>query len=676
MSKKKGFIIAIILLVIILLGIGVFIFIQNNKGANPTGCLNEYVSFIKEENYESMYSLITSESKETISEEDFITRHKNIYDGISMSDYNLEVTSEEKIDNGKYRLNYDVSMNTLAGEIKFSANSILIKNKETKKYELEWSSNFIYPSLDNTDKIKVKTTEASRGSILDRNGEVLAGEGDVSSVGLVPGKMSENKEEDIQRLSELLDVSVETINKSLNASYVKSDTFVPIKKVGAKEFGLKDKLLEIPGIKISTSKDRVYPLAEAASHLIGYIQNVTAEDLEKNPDKGYNQNSVVGKAGFEKQFEDRLRGTAGKEINIEDKDGVIKKTIASKEVQNGEDIILTIDAEIQSKLYEELKDDKGFFVVMNPKTGELLALVSTPSYDNNQFIYGMGTQKWNSIKEDERNPMYSRYTKNWCPGSTFKPVTAAIGLTSGKLTEEDTFSYDDLSWQKNSSWGDYKITTLTAYSGAKNIKNALIYSDNIFFAQAALKIGKEDFTKGLKNIGFEENLNLNLGLSQSKISNSGEIKTEIGLADSGYGQGEILVNPIHMASIYSAFVNDGNMIKPYIEYKDNVQVECLKENAFSEEAANIVKEDLIQVIENPEGTANDMKISGVSLAGKTGTAELKASKDEIAETLGWFNLITTDENSDKQYVIVSMVEDARDLGGSHYLIKKIRTLFE
>lgn len=676
MIKKNGLIIGIVLVIIVLLVVGIFIFVQGNKGVTPIGCLNEYVSFIKEENYEAMYSLITSESKGNISKEEFITRHKNIYDGISMSDYNLEITSEEKIDNNKYKLNYNISMNTIAGKITFSSNSTLIKNKETKKYELDWSSNFIYPSLENTDKIKVKIIEASRGRILDRNGEVLAGEGEVSSVGLVPGKMSENKEEDIQKLSGLLDVSVETINKSLNASYVKSDTFVPVKKVGAKDFELKDKLLEIKGIKISTSKDRVYPLAESASHLIGYIQNVTAEDLEKNPDKGYTQNSVIGKAGFEKQYEDRLRGIAGKEINIEDENGVIKKTIALKEVQNGEDIKLTIDSGIQLKLYEELKADKGFFVVMDPKTGELLALVSTPSYDNNQFIYGMGTQKWNAIKEDQRNPMYSRYTKNWCPGSTFKPITAAIGLTTGKLTEEDTFSYDDLSWQKSSSWGDYKVTTLTAYNGAKNIKNALIHSDNIFFAQAALKIGKEDFTKALKNIGFEENLNLNLGLSTSKISNSGEIKTEIGLADSGYGQGEILVNPVHMASIYSAFVNDGNMVKPYIEYKDNAQAEYLKENAFSKEASDIVKEDLIQVIENPEGTANDMKISGVGLAGKTGTAELKTSKAEEAETLGWFNLITTDENSDKQYIVVSMVEDARDLGGSHYLIKKIRTLFE
>lgn len=312
---------------------------------------------------------------------------------------------------------------------------------------------------------------------------------------------------------------------------------------------------------------------------------------------------------------------------------------------------------------------------MQPKTGELLALVSTPSYDNNQFIYGISTEKWKEISEDERNPMIARYTKAYCPGSTFKPITAAIGLSTEKLTENDTFNYDGLSWQKGSSWGDYRITTLTAYNSVKNIRNALIHSDNIFFAQAALKIGSETFTTELKKIGFGENLNLNLGLSSSQISNSGEIKKEVSLADSGYGQGEILVNPVHMASIYSAFVNDGNMVKPYLEYKEEKNPEYLKEEAFTATSANIVKDDLIQVVENPEGTANDMKIDGITLAGKTGTAELKVSKDEEANTLGWFDLITVDENSDKQYVIVSMVEDARELGGSHYLIRKIRNLF-
>ena len=136
------------------------------------------------------------------------------------------------------------------------------------------------------------------------------------------------------------------------------------------------------------------------------------------------------------------------------------------------------------------------------------------------------------------------------------------------------------------------------------------------------------------------------------------------------------VNPIHMASIYSAFVNEGNMVKPYIEYKENKEKEYLVKNAFSTESANIIKEDLIQVVESPTGTAHDLKVNGVKLAGKTGTAELKASKEEKGKTLGWFNCFTVDEEVDKSMLIVSMVEDGGSNGGSRYLKKIIRTLFE
>lgn len=676
MSKKVFIISLIVLLVVAVIGYSAYFIIQSKEKSTPTKTLNEIVSCIQNEDYSAMYELITESSKENISEDQFIERHKNIYDGISMIDYKMDINTEAEQEDGSYIVDYNVSINTASvGEINFTNTSKLIKNKETKKYELEWSSKFIFPDLEDTDKVRVKTVEAKRGQILDRNRRMLAGFGEVSSVGLVPGKMNEETEEDIQKIAELLDVSADSINKSLNANWVKSDTFVPVKKVAVSNQELKEELLQIPGIKITKVTERVYPYSEAIAHLIGYVQSVTAEDIEKNPDKGYTSTSVIGKAGLEKQYEDRLKGTDGKEIYIENQSGTRKSTIGEIQVQNGEDIRLTIDISIQQQLYNELKDNKGLFVVMQPKTGELLALVSTPSYDNNQFIYGMGTEKWKMFSEDERNPMLTRYTRTYCPGSTFKPITAAIGLTTGKLNENDTFNYNGLSWQKGSGWGDYYITTLTAYNSAKNIRNALIHSDNIFFAQAALKIGTATFTEELKKIGFGEVLNLNLGLSTSQISNSGEIKKEVSLADSGYGQGEILVNPVHMASIYSAFVNDGNMIKPYLEYKEDLSPEILRENAFSSEAANIVKDDLIQVIENPEGTATDMKINGITLAGKTGTAELKVSKDEEANTLGWFNLITVDENTDKQYVIVSMVEDARDLGGSHYLIRKLRNLF-
>ena len=269
--------------------------------------------------------------------------------------------------------------------------------------------------------------------------------------------------------------------------------------------------------------------------------------------------------------------------------------------------------------------------------------------------------------------MLVRYLQTWCPGSTFKPITGAIGLTTGSLSTDDTFSYNGTSWKKD-GWGEYDITTLTEYSGPKNLKNAIIHSDNIYFAQAAIQIGKNNFINGLKKIKFNENIEFDLSASKSQYSNNGDIGNEKLLADSGYGQGEILVNPIHMASIYSAFANDGNMVKPYLEYDENKKVEYLVEGAFSKEAANIIKEDLIQVIEDPEGTANDMKVSGRTIAGKTGTAELKGTKGAEAETLGWFDCFTTDSNNN-QLLIISMVENGRPLGGSHYLIKKIKTLF-
>ena len=467
---------------------------------------------------------------------------------------------------------------------------------------------------------------------------------------------------------------MESINKSLSASWVKDDTFVPIKDVEKDETELKERILQVPGIKINSKSSRVYPLGEAGAHLIGYVQTVTAEDLENNKGKGYTSTSLIGKAGLEKQYEDRLRGTNGLEIYIEDEEGNRKADIAKIEVQNGEKITLTIDSTIQTKLYEELKNDAGFFVVMEPKTGALLALVSTPSYNPNKFVLGMSTDEWNEINNNPMKPMYVRYEQRYIPGSTFKPITGAIGLTTNSLSVDDTFSYSGLSWKKD-GWGEYDITTLTAYNGPKNLRNALIHSDNIYFAQAVLQIGKTNFTNGLDKILFNQDLNLEISTAKSQYSNSDDIANEKVLADSGYGQGELLVNPIHMASIYSAFANDGNMVKPYIEVKDVQKTEYLVENAFSSESANIIKDDLIQVVEDAEGTAHDMKVSGRTIAGKTGTAELKGSKDAEADVLSWFDCFTADSNGN-QLLVISMVENGRDLGGSHYLIPKIKTLFQ
>ena len=423
--------------------------------------------------------------------------------------------------------------------------------------------------------------------------------------------------------------------------YVKDDTFVPVKKVAKDNSDLKEKLLQISGIQINDVDGRVYTLGQEAAHLIGYVQSINAEELQKYQDKGYTSTSIIGKSGLELAYEDRLKSTDGIQIYIADEKGNLVTEIAKQEQKDGEDVKITINSDIQKNLYTQLKDDKGLFVVMEPKTGELLALVSTPSYDSNDFSLGMTNAKWEELNNDASKPLYN-----------------------------------GTSWQKDSSWGDYKVTTLTAYNGQKNLLNGLIHSDNIYFAQAALKIGTSNFTSNLEKIGFNESLDFPITLAKSKYSNSNTIESEGQLADSGFGQGNILVNPIHMASIYSSFANDGNMIKPYIEYKEDAKSEILKENVFTKDAANTIKEDLIQVVENPQGTANDMKVSGVTIAGKTGTAELKQNKDDKdSGTLGWFNCFTT--NKDSNLLIIGMVENTQNNsnGGSHYLIKKIKTLF-
>lgn len=306
---------------------------------------------------------------------------------------------------------------------------------------------------------------------------------------------------------------------------------------------------------LSDIEVRKYPLGEAASHLIGYVQNVTAEDLEEHAGEGYTADSVIGRSGMEGLFETELKGRNGCRIYIADSDGNEKRELACLPVQHGQNIHLTIDASLQAGLYEQFQEDKSCSAAMNPYTGEVLALVSTPSYDNNDFIMGLSTEKWNAINEDENKPMYNRFRQVWCPGSTFKPIIAAVGLESGTVDPMEDYGNEGLSWQKDASWGSYFVTTLHAYEPVI-LENALMYSDNIYFAKAALKIGADEMKRLLSGMGFDEELPFEIKMAQSQYSNTDNIETEIQLADSGYGQGQLLINPLHMACIYSAFCNE------------------------------------------------------------------------------------------------------------------------
>lgn len=558
---------------------------------------------------------------------------------------------------------YQTTFDTVAGNISFQNEAYFLKKEDG--YKLVWTDSLIYPGLSSTDKVRVSTTQAKRGEILDRNGRVLAGPGVASSVGIVPGKLK-NRDSAIEQIAELLGMKSEEIELM---------SMEPDEEV-LKEYERQQQLLEIPGVMISDTEVRAYPLKDAAAHLVGYVQSVTAEDLEKHAGEEYTASSVIGRSGVEGLFESELKGQNGCRIYIVDAEGNTKEELASRLVENGKTIKLTIDSELQRALYEQFREDKSCSVAMNPYTGEVLALVSTPSYDNNDFIMGLSSEKWTALNEDENKPLYNRFRQVWCPGSTFKPITAAIGLESGAVAPNEDYGNVGLSWQKDASWGSYHVTTLHAYDPVV-LENALIYSDNIYFAKAALKIGADEMKDSLLGLGFQEEMPFEVVMSKSQYSNTENIETEIQLADSGYGQGQILVNPLHMACIYTAFCNKGNVIKPYFVYRPDAESEYWIPNAFSENTTNLVLEGIKKVINDSHGTGYAAHREDVLLAGKTGTAEIKASKEDTSGTeLGWFSVFTAENTAEHPILIVSMVEDVKGRGGSGFVVGKDKEVLE
>ncbi len=662
------------------------VFVTGRGRKAPKELLVQYMGYIEEGEYEKMYEMLDASASGNIAREDFIERNSAIYEGIEMQNMSVEVTAYDKDEKA---VTYQTSFDTVAGTIGFENEAFFSKGEEG--YELIWEDSLIFPGLGSTDRVQVLTVQADRGEILDRNGYVLAGEGAASSVGIVPGKL-ENKEEAVQKLAELLEIDPGIIEEKLSAQWVREDSFVPVMTIPkveeadlltenpdeetVREKERYDKLLEISGVMISDVEVRQYPLEEAAAHLIGYVQNVTAEDLEEHKGEGYTADSVIGRSGMEGLFERELKGQNGCRICIVDSEGKEKEELASIAVQHGQDVKLTIDAKLQSSLYEQFREDKSCSAAMDPYTGEVLALVSTPSYDGNDFIMGMSDEKWTALNEDENQPMYNRFRQVWCPGSTFKPITAAAGLDLGAIDPEEDYGNEGLSWQKDASWGAYYVTTLHVYEPVV-LENALICSDNIYFAKAALNIGAEAMKNSLLRIGFNEELPFEIKMEESQYSNTGDIETEIQLADTGYGQGQVLVNPLHMACIYTAFLNGGNMVKPYLTYQGNKTAEYWIPGAFSSETAERVLEGMKKVVSDPNGTGYAAYREDVVLAGKTGTAEIKASQDDASGTeLGWFAVFTAEETAPRPVFIISMVEDVKERGGSGYVVEKDRLVLD
>ena len=639
----------------------------------------EYISAWEKSDFKSMYSALGKRARTHISEDNFVQRYSNIYKGIEVASLIVKAdfpTSIELDDFERAGINYRVSMETAAGPLEFS-NTAMFREEETdgqKQWRLLWDDSMIFPDMEEGDVVRITRHTAVRGEIRDRNGKPLAANGTIAEIGLVPQDLGENADASKNRVSEILGMTIEAIDKKLTASYVKPYMFISLKTMSNDEKEVLGKLREIPGVMIRDKAVRVYPLAEKAAHLTGYIQQLNADELKKLSAEGYTADDFVGKVGLEKIYEDKFKSEGGIEIYIEDKFGTKKKTIINKQAKPGIELILSIDSDLQNAIFDELKDESGAGIAVNPRTGEVLALVSTPAYNPNSFVLGMSSSEWNSLVNSPKKPLFNRFQATFSPGSAFKPITAAIALDTNVVTPEQAFDISGLRWQKDSTWGNYFVTRVKEYNKPANMLNAMIYSDNIFFARTALKIGKTNFLNQVKNFGIGEQMPFEFPMTRSQFDADGVIKNEIQLADSGYGQGEILMNPLHLAMIYSAFVNEGNIPMPYLQLIEDSTPKPWKSGSFTPEAASLILNQLTGAVQDPEGTGNQAHIAGLSIAGKTGTAEVKLTQgDKEGTELGWFVAF---DSQNPELLVLMMIEDVKGRGGSKYVVPRVRKVLE
>ncbi len=642
-----------------------------SKTSKYNEAFNSYVEKWLKSDFSGMYSMLTKESKESINEETFVNRYKTIYSAINLDNLDISLNKDlEKKDN-YYTASFTLKATTIAGELNLT-NFDLDIYKEEDNYLINWDESLIFPNMIKDDKVYVRTTNHSRGKILDRDGNILAEDGTISVVGIHPSKFNnENRNSKITELANTLDISEDTIISKLDAN-TDPELFVPIVSITTTD----EKLQTLTnrneeGILINTKTSRVYYGGEAFGRLIGYVGAITAEELENKNDYSYTSTSLIGKAGIESVYEDTLRGEDGAEIYI--KRGSDEISILKKEVINGEDIKLTIDSTLQNNSYTQLNGEKGAVTAVDPISGEVLALVSSPSYDSNMFTTYVTKTKAAEREANNYTDTVNRFSKTYAPGSTMKLITAAIGLNTGKINPDESIEINGLTWQKDSSWGNYKITRVENVSPV-SLREAAKHSDNIYFAQAALKIGSDDLISGIKGFGIGEEMTFEYPMTDSSISNDGSLNSEILLADTGYGQGELMVTPLNMALAYSALANNGNIMTPRLVLSDNSTASIWKESAIKPENLHTLIEDFSAMVNDEDGHAYEMKIDGYNIAAKTGTAEIKSSQDDTNGTEnGWF--VAVDTTSSK-LAIATIIEDVKDRGGSSIPIPMVKNIME
>ncbi len=545
-----------------------------------------------------------------------------------------------------------------------------------------------YKNIASGNRIRKETTKVPRGVIYSRNEELLVHNIPSFDAVLTPQDFPKEKE-DILRISktlaEVLHISLEDVNKKIDEMNPISTDPVLIRENISEDQALilESKKTDLPGIKVEINAIREYLNTPYPTHIIGYTGKITQEELNNKRDESYLITDIIGKVGIEKFYEKELRGTPGqREVEI-DSSGRLKRVLAENPGKAGKNLILSINLDLQKKMQDSLEmmmkqvySSTGSVIALNPESGEILGMVSLPSFDSNLFSKGISPQDLKKLKENPNNPFINRVISGtYPPGSTIKPLMAVAGLEEGVINSNTRIFCPGLirigkwifpCWEKSGH-------------GSLEVTQAIAFSCDVFFY--IIGGGYKDFS-GLNMdkikeyahlFGLGNTLGVDLpgetsGLVPDKTWKE-EIKKEKWYIGDTYhvsiGQGDLLATPLQMASYTATIANGGKLYKPYLvkEIRDSetggvqfVEPEIMRENFISKHNIDIVKSGMRKAV--TIGSASSLDNLPIKVAGKTGTAQFGTE----GKTHAWF--ICFAPYDDPEIVLAVLVEG----GGEGYKV--------
>ncbi len=484
--------------------------------------------------------------------------------------------------------------------------------------------------LAENNRIVTLPMPSDRGNILDRKGRLLAANRLTRAVYLWPREQSPDQwKAFIPQLARILNIPTEEIFKKMDQAGYKSAMPIRISRdLTPNAFVALAELSQSPGLEIRAESSRYYPNGDMAAHVLGYIAEATAEDLKAHPN--YPIGMLLGRMGIERLADRELQGVWGGRLIEVDASGREVRMLGVKPSVSGQPLKLTLDLDLQKTAERALNKRRGAVVVLDVKTGAVLALASGPTFDPNMFTRRISSQEWQTLQNQDK-PFLNRALQGYPPGSTFKIVTTAAGIQSGKFSPDSTLgtaSYISLGGVQFHEHGDGGY-------GVIGFREALTVSSNTFFYQVGLATGPEQISKWGHLFGIGETTDLGLDGGSHGLIPTPEQKEKLykepwyggDTVSMAIGQGLVQVTPLEMAVMVSTIANGGFRVKPHlIGAEDNSPESQPQAIGLSPGTIAVIREGLAGVVR--EGTARQLSDGSIPpTAGKTGTAEVPGQPD-------------------------------------------------